>query len=64
MHFGSTTSRILNNVHERALRIVHDDHNSSYSEVLKTRNELTIHQPNINVLMKEIYKFENDLSPR
>ena len=53
----------MNNVHERALRIVHDDHNSSYSELLKTKNERTIHQQNINVLMKGIYKFENDLSP-
>ena len=26
-----------------------------------TRNEPTIHQQNINVLMKQIYKFENDL---
>ena len=54
---------LVNTVHERALRIVHDDHNSSYSELLKTKNERTIHQQNINVLMKEIYKFENDLSP-
>ena len=55
--------KFLSNVHERALRIVHDDHISSYSELLKTNNERTIHQQNINVLMKEIYKFENDLSP-
>ena len=27
-----------------------------------TKNECTIHQQNINALMKEIYKFENDLS--
>ena len=30
---------------------------------LKTKNERTIHQQNINFLMKEIYKFENNLSP-
>ena len=28
-----------------------------------TKNERTIYQQNINVLMKEIYKFGNDLSP-
>ena len=28
-----------------------------------TKNEHAIHQQNINVLMKEIYKFENDISP-
>ena len=54
---------LVNNVHERGLKIVHDDHNSSYSELLKTKNEHTIHRQNINVLMKEIYKFENDLCP-
>ena len=54
---------LVNNVHERALRIVYDDHNSSYPELLMTKNEGTIHQQNINVLMKEIYKFENDLFP-
>ena len=47
----------------KALRIVYDDHNSSYSELLITKNERTIHQQNINALVKEIYKFENDLSP-
>ena len=48
---------------ERALRIVYGDHNSSNSELLITKNEPTFHQQNISVLMKEIYKFENDLSP-
>ena len=56
MFCSRRSNSLVNNVHERALRIVHDNHNSSYSEC-------TIHQQNINVLMKEIYKFENDLSP-
>ena len=63
MFCSRKSNSLVNNVHERALRIVHDDHISSYSELLKTKNERTIHQQNINVLMKEIYKFENDLSP-
>ena len=63
MFCSRRSNSLVNNVHERAFRIVHDDHNSSYSELLKTKNQRTIHQQNINVLMKEIYKFENDLSP-
>ena len=63
MFCSRRSNSLVNNVHKRALRTVHDDHNSSYSELLKTKNERTIHQQNINVLMKEIYKFENDLSP-
>ena len=57
------SNSLVNNVHERALRIVHEDHDSSYSKLLKTENERTIHQQNINFLLKEIYKFENDLYP-
>ena len=53
----------MNNVHERALIFVYDDHKSSYCELLMTKNERTIHQQKFNVLMKGIYKFENDLSP-
>ena len=33
------------------------------SELLMTKKEPNIHQQNINVPMKEIYKFENNLSP-
>ena len=63
MFCSRRSNSLVNNVHERALRIVSDDHNSSYSELLMTKKEHTIHQQNINVLMKEIYKFENNLSP-
>ena len=56
------SNSLVNNVHEITLRIVSDDHNSPYSELLMTKKEHTIHQQNINVLMKEIYKFENILS--
>ena len=63
MFCSRRSNSLVNNVHERALRIIQDDHNSSYAELLKTKNERTIHQQNINVLMKEIYKFEKNLSP-
>ena len=53
----------MNIVQKRALRIVSDDHNNSYSELLITKNESTIYQQNIDVFIKESYKFENDLSP-
>ena len=52
----------MNNVRERALIIVYDDHNNSNSDPLMTKYERTNDQQNINVLMKEIDKFENDRS--
>ena len=62
MFCSRRSNSLVRNVHERALRIVDDDHNSSYYELPMTKNERTIHQQNINVFMKEIHKFENDLS--
>ena len=62
--FGCFAQEVnVNNFHERTLRVVYDDHNSSYSQLLITKNVRAIYQQNINDLLKEIYKFENDLSP-
>ena len=61
MFCSKRSNSLVNNVLERALRIVSDDRNSSYSELLMTKKEHAIHQHNINVLMEEIYKFENNL---
>ena len=63
MFCSRRSNSLVSSVHERALRIVSDDNNSSYSELVMTKKEHTIHQQNIDVLMKEIYKFENNLSP-
>ena len=54
--------RSNSHVHERALKFVDGDRNSSYCKLLMTKNERTVHHQNINVLMKEICKFESDLS--
>ena len=63
MFSSKISDSLVNNVHKRALRIVYDDHKSSCFELLTTKNERTNYLQNINFLMKDIYKFENDLSP-
>ena len=63
MFCSRISNSLVNNVHERTLRIVSDDHNSSYSELIMTKKEHTLHQENISVLMNEIYRFQNNLSP-
>ena len=50
-------------INQRALRIIHKDHNSSFSELLEMTNETTIHIRNLKFLVTEIYKFLNGLSP-
>ena len=47
MFCSRRSNSLEDNVHERALRIVYDDHNSSYFDLLMTNNDRTIHQQNI-----------------
>ena len=53
----------LNNIHERALRLIYNDHEKSFNGILTGNNLKTIHQKNLEFLAIEIYKFQNGLSP-
>ena len=52
-HDGATNSRI-NKIHERALRIVYRDTESSFGELLAKDNSASVHQRNLKLLMIEI----------
>ena len=60
-------SRSLNNkvnhIHERALRIVYQDFQSSFSALLLRDNSFTIHQKNLQFLTIEIFKVKMNISP-
>ena len=60
-------SRTLNNkisrIHERALRTVYSDYNSSFNELLDKDGSFTIHQKKVQSLAIEIYKYLHGLSP-
>ena len=53
----------INKLHERALRIVYNDDQLSFHELLKLDNSSTIHHQNIRKLVIEVYKSIHDLSP-
>ena len=53
----------INRIQERALRIVYRDYNSSFTELLLKDGSLTIHQRNLHILVTEIYKANNGISP-
>ena len=59
-------SRALNNkinrIHERALRIVYNDANSSFNELLIKNRTFTIHERNIQTLAIEVFKIINGIS--
>ena len=54
-------SRVLNNrMNERALRLVYQDHNSTFEKLLIMDNSVTIHDYNLQVFSTEIYKAINN----
>ena len=53
----------INKLHERALRIVYNDHFSSFEELLSKDKSVTVHQRNLQILAPEMYKILNGLFP-
>ena len=50
-------------LHERCLRIICNDKQSSFTELLNKGNSVSIHIRNIQRLATEMFKFYNGLSP-
>ena len=53
----------INHIHERALRLVYDDYESSFDELLVKDKTVSIHHRNIQHVAIEMYKVMNNLSP-
>ena len=54
----------INRIHERALRLVYEDSQSTFMELLKKDESFTIHERNIQSLAIELYKVKNGLSSK
>ena len=63
MFHNRTLNNKINRLHERALRIVHKSHNSTFQDLLNMENGYTIHERNLQKLATEMYKVKNQLSP-
>ena len=63
MFHNRTLNNRINRLHERALRIVYRDSNSSFTELLALDNSFTIHERNLQKLAISMYKIINNLSP-
>ena len=62
--FSSIRSyRKINKLHERSLRLCHNDYTSSYDELLSKQDLVNIHVRNIQQLMIEIFKCLKGISP-
>ena len=65
MLHSKTLNNKINRIHERALRTVYSDYNSSFNELLDKDKDgsFSIHQRNVQSLAIEIYKYLHGLSP-
>ena len=53
----------INRLHERALRVVYRDFDSSFEEILRKCRSTTLHQRNLQKLMTEIFKVKTGIAP-
>ena len=53
----------INRIHERALRIAHKDYESTFEVLLSRDQSVTVHTKNLQTLMTEIFKTQNNLNP-
>ena len=57
-----TTNNKINSLHKRALRLIYEDYNATFEELLEIDGSFSVHHFNIQTLLIEIYKFCKGLS--
>ena len=63
MFCSRNSNNLINSIYERSLRIVTNDKNSNFEDLLKSNNQTTVHQRNLKALMTKIFKIINGFSP-
>ena len=63
MCHSRTLNNKINKLHEKVLRLVYDDRQSTFEELLNLDKSLTIHQRNLQVLATDLYKVHHGLAP-
>ena len=54
---------MINKIHDRAQRLILNDHTSDSDTLLQNNNDTCNHLRNIQILIVEIYKIKNNLNP-
>ena len=53
----------INHIHGRALRMIYQDYNSSFKELIRKDSSLTVHQRNLKLLVTEKFKVKIGCAP-
>ena len=63
MFHNRNSNNTINKIHERALRTVYNDNESTFDELLRKDNIACVHHRNIQALATEIFKIKRGISP-
>ena len=63
MFCSRTSNNKINRIHERSLRLIHNNYDVCYKELLSISSDTSIHVRNLRTLMIEVFKYLNGLSP-
>ena len=61
MNHNKSINKKINNLHERALRLIYCDHSNNFQQLLQRDNSVAIHQKNIQALVIMMYNIVNIL---
>ena len=61
MFYGRNLYNRINHLDESSLRIVYNDYESSFQEILELDNSVSIHHRNIRLLTIKLFKIKNGL---
>ena len=62
MFYSRSLKNRINHLHERCLRIVYSDNESSFEGLLRKDNTISFHQKNLQLVAIELYKMIKGLS--
>ena len=62
MFYSKQLNNQINKIQERALRLVYKDNKLTFDDPLKLDDSVLIHQWNLQILEREIFKVKNSLA--
>ena len=62
MFYSRTKNKRIDQLHERAVRLVYDDYETSFSDLLAIDGSFTVHHTNIQTLLLGMFKIKLNLS--
>ena len=64
MFFSRKSNLDSKNVHNRTLRVVYNEYEKNYKDLLVDHDEISIHQKHLRLLATEVFKSANKLNPQ